>query len=86
MYGTPGQEAGRKRGTDEPHTPTLPPPNPAGQMQYPDAGSLPLHVYLGVMQRELEADDSVAGKEDGSMENKRERNGVKDVGVQVNIL
>lgn len=43
MYGQPlPQEAGRKRGTDEPHTPTLPPPNPGAQSQlYSNSGASP---------------------------------------------
>lgn len=37
QVGTPGG-AGQKRGTDEPHTPTLPPPNPGAQAQLPRDG------------------------------------------------
>jgi hypothetical protein len=36
-----GQEAGRKRGTDEPHTPTIPPPNPGVQASLPRDGQYP---------------------------------------------
>ncbi|OQO02099.1 hypothetical protein B0A48_11651 [Cryoendolithus antarcticus] len=53
--GAPQGEAGRKRGSDEPHTPTLPPP-PPGQMQrgsadgsqqynYPDPMGLPAGAF-----------------------------------------
>ncbi|KAM0700458.1 hypothetical protein Q7P35_012179 [Cladosporium inversicolor] len=45
QQGTPpqmqGQEAGRKRGTDEPHTPTIPPPNPGVQASLPRDGQYP---------------------------------------------
>ncbi|KAJ9631979.1 hypothetical protein H2203_000380 [Taxawa tesnikishii (nom. ined.)] len=36
---TPQSTAGQKRPTDEPHTPTLPPPNPANSAQLPHRGS-----------------------------------------------
>ncbi|KAG9926025.1 hypothetical protein KCV05_g7263, partial [Aureobasidium melanogenum] len=40
----PAQEAGRKRPNEEPHTPTLPPPNPAQAAQIPQQGPPPPHA------------------------------------------
>ena len=76
-----GQEAGRKRGTDEPHTPTIPPPNPGvqaslprdGQYPYPDPSILTPSVgaYLEsqhhLVQQKLTFISDFAGDKDGDM-------------------
>ncbi|SMR52121.1 unnamed protein product [Zymoseptoria tritici ST99CH_3D1] len=72
QQGTPmNPDGSRKRGNDEPHTPTLPPPNPAqmgpdGQYRYPDTSGLP-----------------DAGPDDKPQ---FVRNPVRDVGVQVDLI
>ncbi|CAK1354880.1 uncharacterized protein RHO25_001364 [Cercospora beticola] len=83
MYPQQGQtaNAGAKRPNDEPHTPTLPPPNPGEQAQMPQQGQ----YGYGVSPAVKDDASSVAA----ANERKEEalRNGfVKDVGVQVEII
>ncbi|KAI5370455.1 putative zn(2)-C6 fungal-type DNA-binding domain-containing protein [Septoria linicola] len=83
MYAQQGQNAtGTKRPNDEPHTPTLPPPNPGEQAQMPQQGQ---YGYTGVSPGVKDEASSIAA----ANERKEEalRNGfVKDVGVQVEII
>lgn len=70
--------AGSKRSNDEPHTPTLPPPQP-GSYVYPDP-------VTGLTNNKPE---SISGMSVDSNERKLERmrNGeVKDVGVQTDAV
>jgi len=71
---TPG-DAGRKRANDEPHTPTLPPPNPASQMPHRGSGD-GQYAYP----------DQSAEKDNVEKHEMFRRNPTKSVGVQVDLL
>jgi len=84
----PGQpvQAGQKRPTEEPHTPTMPPPNPAEQSQ-----QFPFGVANPADNKDaaIAADGAVPVTTEGAIEHQEEVkkpwSEMKDAGVQTDL-